>query len=116
MTIHAFRERLLPTSILVAGSAWLLVALPPSLAMTYAQLGRWIGLFLELGGIILIGTAVACDLMRGAQSRPLAGDLRVVEIVAQEEEFLGARLLRADGLLAAATPADGQFNQLSAAA
>lgn len=78
--------------VVVIGIAWLLVALPPSLAMTYAQLGWWIGHFMELGGIIAIGTAVACDLLRGAQSRPLAGDLRVGEIVAQEEEFLGARV------------------------
>ena len=75
-----------------AGSAWLLVALPPSRAMTYAQLGWWLGHFLELGGIIQIGTAVACDLLRGARSRPLAGALRVAEIVAQEEELLGARV------------------------
>jgi HD-GYP domain-containing protein (c-di-GMP phosphodiesterase class II) len=40
----------------------------------------------------LVAAPVALDLHRGAQSRPLTGDLRAAELVAAEEAFLGARV------------------------
>ena len=40
----------------------------------------------------MVGMPVALDLHRGAQSRPLSGDLRGAELVAQEEAFLGPRV------------------------
>ena len=41
---------------------------------------------------MIVGTAVAIDLSRSAQSRPLVGDLRAAELVAKEEAFLGTRV------------------------
>jgi len=76
----------------VVGVAWLTAALPPALLMNYTELGWWLGHGFELAGIIVVGTAVAVDLQRSVQSRPLVGDLRAAELVAQQEAFLGARV------------------------
>jgi HD-GYP domain-containing protein (c-di-GMP phosphodiesterase class II) len=46
----------------------------------------------ELAGIAIVGTAVAVDLHRSVQSRPLVGDLRAAELVAKEEAFLDGRV------------------------
>jgi HD-GYP domain-containing protein (c-di-GMP phosphodiesterase class II) len=46
----------------------------------------------ELDGILLVGIAVAVDLARAAQSRPLAGDLRGADLVAAEDIFLGSHV------------------------
>ena len=77
---------------MVVGVAWLTAALPPALLMNYTELGWWLGHGFELAGIIIVGTAVAVDLHRSVQSRPLVGDLRAAELVAEEEAFLGARV------------------------
>jgi HD-GYP domain-containing protein (c-di-GMP phosphodiesterase class II) len=63
-----------------------------ALALSFMDLGWWIGHVFELLGIALVGGSVAYDLRRGSQSRPLVGDLRASEIVAAEEAFLGARV------------------------
>jgi hypothetical protein len=76
----------------VVGLAWLTAALPPALLWSYADLGWWLGHGFELAGIAIVGAAVAIDMHRSAQSRPLVGDLRAAELVAQEEAFLGARV------------------------
>jgi putative nucleotidyltransferase with HDIG domain len=76
----------------VAGIAWLLAALPAAMLMSYMDLGWWLGHGFELVGIALVGAPVAADLYRAAQSRPLHGDLRAAELVAEEEAFLGARV------------------------
>jgi putative nucleotidyltransferase with HDIG domain len=76
----------------VIGVAWLTAALPPALLLDYADLGWWIGHGFELAGIVIVGSAVALDLTRPAQSRALVGDLRAAELVAEEESFLGARV------------------------
>jgi len=78
--------------LVVVGIAWLGTALVPQLLMTPYGWGWWLGHALELCGIVLVGGPVALDLHRGAQSRPLAGDLRVAELVAAEEAFLGAHV------------------------
>ena len=75
--------------IVVLGTVVLLVALPPALLWGYHELGWWIGHGFELIGIGLVGVPVALDLHRGAQSRPLAGDLRATELVRAADEFLG---------------------------
>jgi putative nucleotidyltransferase with HDIG domain len=56
------------------------------------DLGWWIGHGLEVLGIAAIGVPVALDLRRGAQSRPLLGDLSPCELVAAEEAFLGGQV------------------------
>ncbi|HZM19600.1 MAG TPA: HD-GYP domain-containing protein [Gaiellaceae bacterium] len=78
--------------LVVVGIAWLAAALPPAMLMTYMELGWWLGHGFELIGLVLVALPVALDLRRGAQSRPLAGDLATVELVRSEEEFLGSHV------------------------
>ncbi|HEX4677901.1 MAG TPA: HD-GYP domain-containing protein [Gaiellaceae bacterium] len=78
--------------VVVVGLVWLATALVPALTMDYTQLGWWIGHEVELDGILLVGIAVAIDLARAAQSRPLAGDLRGADLVAAEDIFLGSHV------------------------
>jgi len=78
--------------LVIVGIVWLATALVPALTMDYTQLGWWMGHELELDGILLVGVAVAIDLARGAQSRPLAGDLSGAELVAAEDAFLGSHV------------------------
>jgi HD domain-containing protein len=79
--------------LVAVGIVWLGVALVPSLVQSYQNLGWWLGHAFELVGIALVGGAVALDLYRGtAMSRPLVGDLRAVELVTQEEAFLGSHV------------------------
>jgi HD-GYP domain-containing protein (c-di-GMP phosphodiesterase class II) len=76
----------------VVGLVWLGTAVVPALTMNFTQLGWWIGHEVELDGILVVGVAVAIDLARAAQSRPLAGDLRGDELVAAESAFLGSQV------------------------
>jgi len=96
VTLRAVRTFLLtrrPLDLAVAvGLVWLATALVPALTMNYEQLGWWIGHEVELDGILVIGIAVAIDLARAAQSRPLAGDLTAAELVASEDLFLGSQV------------------------
>ncbi len=78
--------------VIVLGLVWLAAALVTQLTLSWSELGWWIGHALELIGVMLVGVPVALDLHRGAQSRPLSGDLRGAELVAQEEAFLGPRV------------------------
>ena len=91
----------------VYGIVLLSVSLVPGLLMTYADLGWWLGHAWELIGIGLVGVPVALDLHRGAQSRPLAGDLRATELVSAADAFMGptvrallVRLAEKDGYTA----------------
>jgi len=74
------------------GLVWLATALIPALTQDYTYLGWWMGHEIELDGILLVGVAVAIDLARAAQSRPLAGDLGGAELVAAEAVFLGSHV------------------------
>jgi hypothetical protein len=78
--------------LVLVGIVWLAAALPPAMMLHYWELGWWLGHWFELVGIAIVGVPVALDLHRGAQSRPLAGDLCGTELVAAEEEFLGAHV------------------------
>jgi putative nucleotidyltransferase with HDIG domain len=73
----------------VYGLVLLAVSLYPGLIMYYSELGWWLGHGWELVGIGLVGVPVALDLHRGAQSRPLAGDLRASELVSAADAFMG---------------------------
>jgi putative nucleotidyltransferase with HDIG domain len=73
----------------VYGLVLLAVALVPGLLMQYYELGWWLGHGWELIGIGLVGVPVALDLHRGAQSRPLVGDLRASELVSAADAFMG---------------------------
>ena len=78
--------------VVVVGLVLLAASLYAALVLTFMDLGWWLGHAAELVGIALVGGSVAYDLRRGSQSRPLIGDLRTAEIVAAEEQFLGARV------------------------
>ncbi len=96
VTARAFRtygltRRPLDLAVIV-GLVWLATAIVPALTMTYDQLGWWIGHELELDGIVVVGIAVAVDLARAAQSRPLIGDLTGADLVAAEDAFLGSQV------------------------
>ena len=78
--------------IVVVGLVWLGTALVPALTMGWYDLGWWMGHEIELDGILLIGVAVALDLARATQSRPLAGDLRASELVTAAEHLVGAHV------------------------
>jgi len=96
VTWRAVRTFLLTRRVLdlavAVGLVWLATALVPALTMDYSQLGWWIGHEVELDGILVIGIAVATDLARAAQSRPLVGDLTAAELVASEDLFLGSQV------------------------
>jgi len=78
--------------LVVFGLAFLAASLVASLVFGWMHLGWWLGHLFELIGLALVGAAVAFDLHRAKQSRPLTGGLRAAELVAAEEAFLGARV------------------------
>jgi putative nucleotidyltransferase with HDIG domain len=88
---HALTRR--PADLLVvAGCAWLGVALVTQLWLGPMTFAFYAGHALELGGVALVGIPTALDLARGGASRPLVGDLAATELVAAEEAYLGARV------------------------
>jgi hypothetical protein len=76
----------------VVGVVWLACALAGLLTFGYMDFGFWVAHALEVGGLVLVGVPVALDLRSGAQSYALVGDLSAMRLVAEEEEFLGARV------------------------
>jgi HD-GYP domain-containing protein (c-di-GMP phosphodiesterase class II) len=96
LAVRALRTFLLTQRVLdlvvVVGLVWLATALVPALTTDFTQLGWWVGHEVELDGILLVGIAVAVDIARAAQSRPLAGDLRGADLVAAEDIFLGSHV------------------------
>jgi putative nucleotidyltransferase with HDIG domain len=78
--------------LVVAGCAWLGVALFAQLWMGPGSIAFYSGHALEIGGIALIGIPTVLDLARVGASRPLVGDLTAVELVAAEEAYLGTRI------------------------
>jgi putative nucleotidyltransferase with HDIG domain len=88
---HALTHR--PADLMVvAGCAWLGVALYTQLVMGPFNVAFYAGHALEVGGIALIGIPTVLDLRRAGASRPLVGDLTAVELVAAEEAYLGTRI------------------------
>jgi putative nucleotidyltransferase with HDIG domain len=78
--------------LVVCGMCLLMVALGASLTFEAWTVGWWAAHALELAGIAMVGIPVAADFMRVSQSRPLAGDLAGVELVNQEEAYLGTHI------------------------
>jgi len=79
--------------LVVVGIVWLAAALPAALLLDYRDLGWWLGHGFEIVGIGAVGIPVALDFRRGtARSKPLLGDLRGVDLVAEEEAFLGSHV------------------------
>jgi HD-GYP domain-containing protein (c-di-GMP phosphodiesterase class II) len=96
LALRAYRTFLLTRRALdltvVVGLVWLGTANVPALLSNWEYLIWWMGHELELDGILAVGLAVALDLARAAQSRPLAGDLTAAELVAAEDLFLGSHV------------------------
>lgn len=79
--------------LVAVGIVWLAAALPAALLLDYWNLGWWLGHAFEIIGIAAVGFTVAHDLRRGvARSRPLLGDLRGADLVAEAEAFLGSHI------------------------
>jgi putative nucleotidyltransferase with HDIG domain len=78
--------------LVVAGCAWLGVAIFAQLWMGPGSVAFYSGHALEIGGIALIGIPTVLDLARVGASRPLVGDLTAIELVAAEEAYLGTRI------------------------
>ncbi|HTI35287.1 MAG TPA: HD-GYP domain-containing protein [Miltoncostaea sp.] len=74
------------------GLGILVTALVAQYRYHWGEAGFWMGHGTELLGILLVGAPVAMDAWTAVPSRPLGGDLRVVDLVAQEEAFLGRRV------------------------
>jgi HD-GYP domain-containing protein (c-di-GMP phosphodiesterase class II) len=91
--LRTYRLTRRPGDLLVAvGIAWLAAALVAALVLDFRNVGWWLGHGFEVVGIALVGVPVALDLRRSAQSRPLVGDLRGVDLVRSEEAFLGSHV------------------------
>jgi putative nucleotidyltransferase with HDIG domain len=79
--------------LVAVGIVWLAAALAAALLLSYWELGWWLGHAFEIVGIAAVGIPVALDLRRGsARSRPLLGDLKGADLVAEEEAFLGSHV------------------------
>lgn len=104
--LRTFRLTRRWADLLVAvGTVWLAAALSAALLLTYWNLGWWLGHAFEIIGIAAVGIPVALDLRRGAaRSRPLLGDLKGADLVAEEEAFLGSHVR---GLLVSLAEKDG---------
>lgn len=104
--LWTFRLTCRRADLLVAvGIVWLAAALSAALLLSYWDLGWWLGHGFEIVGIAAVGVPVALDLRRGAaRSRPLLGDLKGADLVAEEEAFLGSHIR---ALLVALAAKDG---------
>jgi len=92
--LRTFRLTRRRGDLLVAvGIVWLAVAVPAALLLSFRELGWWLGHVFEIVGIAIVGIPVAIDLRRGAaRSRPLLGNLKGADLVAEEEAFLGSHV------------------------
>jgi putative nucleotidyltransferase with HDIG domain len=74
------------------GCAWLGVALYANLVIGAMTLAFYLGHFLEIAAVALVGIPAALDIRRAGASRPLVGDLSAADLVASEQAFLGPRV------------------------
>jgi putative nucleotidyltransferase with HDIG domain len=74
------------------GCVWLGIAMYANLVIGAMTLGFYVGHFLEIAAVALVGIPAALDIKRAGASRPLVGDLNAAEIVAAEQAYLGPRV------------------------
>jgi putative nucleotidyltransferase with HDIG domain len=90
---HTFLLTRRLSDLLVAnGVVWLIAAQYGLLNFKMMEAGFWAAHVLEVGGIAFVAVPAALDLRYGIASRPLVGDLRTEDLVANEDAFLGARV------------------------
>jgi hypothetical protein len=77
-----------------AGLVWLAIAVATYLLSPTWSVGFWSGHFLELAAFLVIAAAIGSDLVRATPSQALRTDLDVRNVVAEEEELLGAWVAR----------------------
>jgi HD-GYP domain-containing protein (c-di-GMP phosphodiesterase class II) len=75
--------------LVTVGLVWLIAAQYGLLSYGMMDTPWWIAHAIEVAGIGLIGIPAALDLRYAIASRPLLGDLRPADLVADEEAFLG---------------------------
>jgi putative nucleotidyltransferase with HDIG domain len=96
LVVRALRTALLTRRVadlaVAVGCAWLGAALYANLVLGATALGFYIGHFLEIAAVALVGIPAALDIKRTGASRPLVGDLTAQELVASEEAYLGPRV------------------------
>lgn len=103
--------------LVTAGLVWLIAAQYGLLRYEMMDLPWWVAHGIEVAGIGLIGIPAALDLRYGVASRPLVGDLRPIDLVADEEAFLGARVRALMVRLAAKDPSlEGHTRRVAALA
>jgi putative nucleotidyltransferase with HDIG domain len=87
----ALTRRLSDLSITV-GVVWMGVALAPQLLFPAGGVIFWIGHLLEFAGVAAVGLPMMVDAYRGRPSHAAIGDLSAVDLVGDEEAFLGPRV------------------------
>jgi HD-GYP domain-containing protein (c-di-GMP phosphodiesterase class II) len=99
------------------GLIWLIGAQYGLLFYWMMDTSWWVAHGLEVAGIALVGIPAALDLRYGIASRPLVGDLRPADLVADEEAFLGGRVRALMLRLAAKDPSiEGHTRRVAALA
>ncbi len=78
--------------VVTEGVIWLIGAQFGLLNFSMADCAWWTAHLLEVAGIGMVGIPVALDLRHAVGSRPLVGDLRALDLVRNEEAFLGGRV------------------------
>jgi putative nucleotidyltransferase with HDIG domain len=96
LVVRALRTYLLTRRVadlaVAVGCAWLGIALYANLVIGPMTLAYYLGHFLELAAVALVGIPAALDIRRAGASRPLVGDLSAADLVASEQAFLGPRV------------------------
>jgi hypothetical protein len=103
--------------LVTVGLVWLIVGQYGLLHYGMTDLPWWVAHGLEVAAIGLIGVPAALDLRYSVASRPLVGDLRPLDLVADEEAFLGSRVRALMLRLAAKDPStEGHTRRVAALA
>jgi HD-GYP domain-containing protein (c-di-GMP phosphodiesterase class II) len=84
--------RRLADLVVASGLVWLIGAEYGLLNFEMMDAGWWAAHLLEVSGIAMVAIPAALDLRHAVASRPIAGDLRASDLVANEEAFLGGRV------------------------
>jgi HD-GYP domain-containing protein (c-di-GMP phosphodiesterase class II) len=88
---YALTHRVADLAVAV-GCAWLAIALYANLVIGAMTLAFYLGHFLEIAAVALVGIPAALDIRRAGASRPLVGDLGAADLVESEQAFLGPRV------------------------